>query len=137
MPYRKKRVSKTCGVCNAEFQGKSNQKYCSPACARHRQKEQLADLAEYRSRCPKCGHVLTPKSGRRRKHPTSGPEARPIRQDTKAVTTPAAPSPNENPVGANKPENRPLAPESSFTSPSAELGVGASGPVCGPAAAGG
>jgi hypothetical protein len=66
MAYVKQRIPKTCGACGQGFLGKSNAKYCSRDCARRRQREQLAALAESRRHCPHCGKPLTPKSGRRR-----------------------------------------------------------------------
>jgi hypothetical protein len=82
MPYERQQIPNTCEACGTEFLGKSNAKYCSRACARRRQREQLAALAEARRHCPHCGKPLSPKSGRRRRRQASG------RHDD-AVPTPA------------------------------------------------
>jgi hypothetical protein len=81
MAYVKQQIPKTCEACSTEFLGKSNAKYCSRDCARRRQREQLAALAEARRQCPHCGEPLTPKSGLRRPVNSSGGPAAPSRQD--------------------------------------------------------
>jgi hypothetical protein len=67
MAYSKQQIPKICGVCGKRFLGKTNQKYCSRICAKRRQREQLAALAESRRECPHCHQPLLPKSGRRRR----------------------------------------------------------------------
>jgi hypothetical protein len=66
MDYQRQQIPKVCGVCDREFKGNTKQKYCSRECARRRQREQLAALAEYRQKCPHCGGQLGPMSGKRR-----------------------------------------------------------------------
>jgi hypothetical protein len=93
MAYVRQQIPKTCEVCGQGFRGKSNQKCCSRACARRRQREQLAALAEARRHCPHCGKPLTPKSGRRRRRPGGG------RPDESAMT----PAGDGNPMQAPLP----------------------------------
>ena len=66
MGYQKQQIAKVCEVCKGDFKGNSKQKYCSRECARKRQKQQLAALAEYRKKCPHCGEQLGPMTGKHR-----------------------------------------------------------------------
>ena len=66
MGYQRQQIAKVCDVCKRDFSGNSKQKYCSRECARKKQKEQLAALAEYRRKCPHCGKPIRPMSGKQR-----------------------------------------------------------------------
>jgi hypothetical protein len=66
MGYTRQQIPKVCGVCGREFKGNTKQMYCSRECARRRQKEQLAALAEFRRKCPHCGELIGPMGGKRR-----------------------------------------------------------------------
>jgi hypothetical protein len=65
MAYQRQQIPKVCDVCKRDFVGNSKQKYCSRECAGKKQKEQLTSLAEYRKKCPHCGELIEPRSGRR------------------------------------------------------------------------
>jgi hypothetical protein len=66
MGYKRQQIAKVCDVCKRDFKGNTKQKYCSRECAARKQKEQLANLAEYRRKCPHCGEPIGPMSGQRR-----------------------------------------------------------------------
>ena len=66
MVYQRQQIATVCGVCKRDFKGNSKQKYCSREYAARKQKEQLAALAEYRKKCPHCGELIGPMSGKHR-----------------------------------------------------------------------